>query len=267
MSWLQQLDKKAGSRPRCISFMHGERSMVAKRLTQLLGRSDVVVNPEAHWMPHGLPVQKPDGSWDVSPAEEVKLDQPNGLLAQNESELLRNWWLAHSGKANTPNWDLASACKVSGRDGLLLVEAKAHAGELAGEERGKKLEINASEKSFANHLKIGQSVSDAAACFQRSTGLPCSISRDQRYQMSNRFAMASKLTEMGYAVVLVYLGFLNASEMAEGRELLASPEHWQKLVSQHSAVIFPNELWNQEWKLNAQPFIPLIRSLDWSIEP
>jgi hypothetical protein len=248
--------------------MHGERSVVVERLTRLAGRSDVVVTPEARWMPHGLPVQKPDGSWDASAAHEVRLDQPNDLLARHESEALSNWWLAHprSGKANTPNWDIASGCKVSGKDGLLLVEAKAHAGELAMEERGKKLEIGASEKSFSNHLKIGQAISDAAACFQRCTGLPCSISRDQRYQMSNRFAMASKLTEMGYAIVLVYLGFLNASDMTEGRELVTSPEHWQKLVFQHSAVIFPKELWNQEWRLNGQPFIPLIRSIEWSIE-
>lgn len=266
MSWWRQLDKSAGSRPRCVSVMNGERSIVAQRLTQLVGRFDVVVTPEANWMPRGFPVQTPDGSWDVSPAQEAKLDQPNDLVSENESEALSKWWLAYSGKANTPNWDIAGTCKVSGRDGLLLVEAKAHAGELVGEERGKKLEIDASEKSLANHVKIGQAISDAAARFQRCTGLPCSISRDQRYQMSNRFAVASKLTEMGYAVVLVYLGFLNADEMAGGRELLTSQEHWQKLVFQHSAVIFPDELWNREWKLNAQPFIPLIRSLEWSIE-
>jgi hypothetical protein len=266
MSWWLQLDKKRGSRPRCVSFMDGPRAEVVGRLTRLVGLPDVVVTPDSRWLPRGIPVQTPDGSWDSSPAQEAKLDQPNELLAANESEQLRNWWLAHSGKANTPNWDIASTCKVSGKNGLLLVETKAHAAELAGEEKGKEPKPNASDKSFANHLKIGHAISDAAAHFQRSTGLPCAISRDQRYQMSNRFAMASKLTEMGYAVVLVYLGFLDAREMGVGRELFTSPEQWANLVTQHGAVLFPKTLWGQEWSLNDQPFIPLIRSLEWPFE-
>jgi hypothetical protein len=265
MSWWLQLDKPAGSRPRCVSMMHGERSAVADRLTRLVDLPDVVVTQESRWMPRGLPVQRSDGSWDVSPATEAKLDEPNELIAANESKALSTWWLAHSEKANTPNWDIASTCKVSGKNGLLLVEAKAHSGELAGEGRGKKLDPDASDNSFANHLKIGNAISDAAARYQRSTGLPFAISRDQRYQMSNRFAMASKLAEMGYAVVLVYLGFLNAREMA-GRDLLTSLEQWEKLVTDHSVVLFPKALWGQRMTLNGHPFIPIIRTSKWSFE-
>jgi hypothetical protein len=33
--------------------------------------------------------------------------------------------------ANTPNWDLVSGCQIGNRQGLILVEAKAHEGELA----------------------------------------------------------------------------------------------------------------------------------------
>jgi len=47
-------------------------------------------------------------------------------------------WLAHSGKANTPNWDIANTCKVAGAEkSLLLIEAKAHAAELAGKKGGR----------------------------------------------------------------------------------------------------------------------------------
>lgn len=245
--------------------MHGERPIVAARLTQLIGRPDAIVTPDDRWMPRGLPILKPDQTWDVTRTQEAKLDQPNDLITATESKAVSEWWLPNTRNANTQNLDIASTCKVSGKDGVLLVEAKAHAKELAEAERGKELKINASDDSFANHLQIGRAISDAAARLQRATGLPCSISRDQRYQMSNRFALASKLTELGYAVVLVYLGFLNAREMAQGA-LLTSEEHWLKLVTRHSAVLFPDEVWNTEWNLNGQPFVPLVRSLEWSFE-
>jgi hypothetical protein len=267
MTWWQQLDKMAGSRPRCVSFIHGKPAVVAERLTQLVELPSVLIPPQARWIPRGQPVLKPDGFWDVSPAREVQLDQYNDLITREDSEALRSWWLAYpSNKANTPNWDIACTCEVSGKKGLVLVEAKAHAGELTGEEHGKKFDAQASDKSFANHQKIGQAIADAAANFQRSTLLPCSISRDRCYQMSNRLAMASKLTEMGYAVVLVYLGFLNATEMAKGREILTSSEQWTNLVVQHSFAIGSQHLWNREWDLNNQSFTPLIRSLEWSFE-
>lgn len=267
MCWWLQLDNTAGSRPRCVSWMHGERQAVSERLTRLVNYPGVVVAPESQWMPRGIPIQNPDGIWDVSPAEEAKLDQPNDLIAECESQQLANWWLEHAGNANTPNLDIASTCMVYGRNGILIVEAKAHVGELMGEEKGKQLKNNASDRSFDNHLKIGRAIADAAARFQRSTGQPCAISRDMCYQMSNRFALASKLTEMGYAVVLVYLGFLNAHEMQDGRTLLTSERQWAEAVAKHSEVLFPNGLWNKAWKLNGHAFIPLIRSLEWPIAP
>jgi hypothetical protein len=230
----------------------------------MIGHANVVIAQDARWMPRGHPVQREDGTWDVSPAREIQLDQCNDLIPGEDSEALKDWWLAHPVRANTPNWDIACTCTVSGKRGLLLVEAKAHAGELAGEAHGKKLDGQASGNSLANHLKIGHAIADAAAMIQRSTRQPCSISRDRCYQMSNRLAMASKLTEMGYAVVLVYLGFLNASEMTEGREILASPEQWTSLVLEHSSAIGAQYLWNKEWDLNGRPFIPLIRALHWS---
>jgi hypothetical protein len=41
---------------------------------------------------------------------------------------------------------------------------------------------------------------------------PFHISRDNRYQMSNRFAWSWKLASVGVPVVLVYLGFVGAAD-------------------------------------------------------
>ena len=268
MSWWLQLDHKRGSQPRCASFMEGTRKEIAQRLTGLVNCPGVRVEPENHWMPTGLPVENPDGSWDKGPAKEVTLDNPNLLLSAEESQRLKQWWLCHpSTKANTPNWDIASTCRVDGRKGLLLVEAKAHANELIEADAGKKLDAKASKKSFGNHVRIGDNIAEASACLQRDTKLRWAISRDLCYQMSNRFAMASQLTEMGHAVVLVYLGFLKADEMADRGNLYTSPSSWEDAVEQHSRILFPRRVWEQPWTLNHLPFLPLIRSIEWHYQP
>ena len=262
MNWWDQLAHKRGSQPRCVSFMHGGRAEVAQRLTNLVNCAGVRVDPDFPWMPTGLPIQKADGSWDVTPAKEAILDLPNPLLSPDESQLLRNWWLRHAkGRGNTPNWDIASTCLVDEQKGLLLIEAKAHGNEL--EAGGKKLDVEASDKSCENHKQIGQVIADAAASLQRDTKFCCAISRDQRYQMSNRFAMASKLTEMGYAVVLVYLGFLNADEMSDQGKLFHSAASWEGTVEKHSDILFPKEVWGGRWVVNGRPFPPVIRSQGW----
>ena len=69
--------------------------------------------------------------WDITPADEPRLDRDCGFLAPGDQAQLRDWWLAVKGGANTPNWDLASTCRVEGKRGLLLVEAKAHTRELS----------------------------------------------------------------------------------------------------------------------------------------
>ena len=94
MSWNKQLDKCRGSRPRCVLFMHGEREEVAERLITLVGLPDVKVSANDRWMPRGKPVQKGDGSWDKTPADEVQLDKKNCLVSSKIKERLWKWWLA-----------------------------------------------------------------------------------------------------------------------------------------------------------------------------
>ena len=56
--------------------------------------------------------------------------------------------------------------------------------------------------------------------------------------MSNRFAWAWKLTDLGIPIVLVYLGFLGATEMKDNGQPLADAGAWESIVKRHSQVLF-----------------------------
>ena len=70
------------------------------------------------------------------------------------------------------------------------------------------------------------------------------------------------LAQPGMPVVLVYLGFLQADEMQEGRQPFATSAEWEHLVRAHSAPLFPGEVWEKRWNCGGQAFIPLIRSIN-----
>ena len=152
MGWAKQLGKdQRGSRPRCVLLVDGGGEEVAARLTRLVGVDGVTISGDDVWMPGGKPVQREDGSWDATVAEEVELDKPNDLLPLGIRERLGNWWLAVSeNDPRTPNWDIASTCTVGGRKGLLLVEAKAHWNEVA---RGPQVGETAGEACFRRHAE------------------------------------------------------------------------------------------------------------------
>jgi hypothetical protein len=84
--------------------------------------------------------------------------------------------------------------------------------------------------------------------------------------MSNRFAWAWKLTELGIPVVLVYLGFLKADEMRGRGKPFADAADWEHLVKEHSQPLFPPEIWGRQWTCGRRPLIPLIRSIDLSLD-
>ena len=95
-----------------------------------------------------------------------------------------------------------------------------------------------------------------------ATRIKWTLSSDSHYQMSNRFATACKLTEMGYSVILVYLGFLGAEEMRNQGAPIASAADWERQVFEHSKPLFPEVVWNQPHSVNGQWIIPLIRSTE-----
>ena len=207
----------------------------------------------------------PDGFTDV---DEAQLHAASRLLPDGVRSALASWWLAvPSAKATTPNWDIACTCRIGDQRGLLLVEAKAHHGELQKEECGKALTFPVSANSMRNHVRIGACLDEASIALASETGRPWALSRDHRYQMSNRFAWAWKLTELGIPVVLIYLGFLGCDDMAKDSAIIATEAEWEQLVTAHSAPIAPPEVWDQAWRLHGQAFVPLIRSVSVPLQP
>lgn len=248
--------ERRGSKPRCHFLTHGTAEDVAKRLTALIAPSGHVTADD-RWMPQGF-VHR----------EEAQLHKAPRLLDADVRARLAAWWLpAGSEDLRTPNFDIASTCTIGGVPGLLLVEAKAHYGELNNEAAGRKLTASSSDDRQASHKTIFAAIEGARAGLERATSLPWHISRDCCYQMSNRFAWSWKLNELGVPVILVYLGFLRAEDMCKPGEVrFADEAEWDALVRSHSERLFPAEVWNRRWTPHGQAFIPLIRAIDEPLE-
>ena len=253
---IEQLKPKErrGSKPRCHLLTHGSADAVAASLTALVAPF-ASVSPHDRWMP--------DGFADV---QEAELNKAPRLLTAPIRSQLGAWWLpADRQTARTPNFDIASTCTIGGTPGLLLIEAKAHAQELRKEEVGRALNADASDERRASHRTIGTAIAKAADGLTQTTAAACHISRDTHYQMSNRFAWAWKLTELGVPVVLVYLGFLGADEMQNRGEPFVCHADWQQLVKAHSAPLFQVDPWERAWNCNGHSLVPLIRSASKSL--
>jgi hypothetical protein len=243
--------QRRGSKPRCHLLTHGSPDAVAARLTELV-EPFASVAPSDCWMPQGFET-----------TVEATLPEADRLLTEDVRRELQGWWLSvASTNPRTPNWDVASTCTIEGKPGIVLIEAKPHDQELIKEETGRKnIEVPVSGSRRRNLLRIDWAIRDASTALAENTGLTWALSRDWNYQMSNRFAWAWKLTDLGKPVVLVYLGFLGASEMGDEGNPLFDAAHWETLVKRHSQALFPAEVWGQRWTCGGYPFIPLIREL------
>ena len=260
LEWWKQLDKKRGSRPRCVLLTDGGPEEVAARLTELVDIPEVVVTPADTWMPHGKPLKRENGSWDVSPAKEVDLGKPNLLVPPDIQEQLQKWWLAVAKNARTPSWDIVSTCTVRGTPGLILVEAKAHAREISPQSDKCK------STNAENRARIGQAIRDASDGLRAVTEGDWGLSRDHHYQISNRFAWAWKMSSLGIPVVLLYLGFLEARDMV-GEELFMSREHWEKQLKGYAGKVVDNSCWDEWLDISGTPMLPVIRAAEQKFDP
>lgn len=242
-------NQRRGSKPRCHLLTHGEAVHRSAALNELVVPWAEVI-PDDVCMPTGFDY-----------VGEAQLHSASRLLEPEIRAALTAWWLSvPSANATTPSWDIASTCRIGGKRGLLLIEAKAHHGELIKEEAGKILAAGASANSRRNHIRIGASIEEANIALSDETGCFWELSRGHHYQMSNRFAWSWKLSELGVPVVLVYLGFLDCQDMAADSKIIANDADWQRLVRAHSATIAPPDVWNRSWQLHGQTFVPLIRT-------
>lgn len=244
--------RRKGSKPRCHWLTHGTREQVAGRLTRLASPWGTV-SADDNWMPEGF-----------CRIKEAKLDLEPNFLTETDRRKLRDWWLAVTRRPNTPEWDIVSTCKVNGSNGILLVEAKAHTKELNDELKGKDLKGDVSADSRRNHIRIGAAIQEANVSLMDQTERVWSLQRDRCYQMSNRFAWSWKLTELGYSVILVYLGFTGATEMRRGKKQVPFANHsdWESCVMSHSRPLLPTEVWNKKWPVHDGLLIPRICSCE-----
>lgn len=238
----QKRDLK-GSRLRCLMLTSLPRKQIARCLTELVRPYGVVDSEEEKWMPQGF----------LEP-HEAKLGETELFVKPKDRESVTDWWLAVKPRADTPNWDLVATCKIDGKKGLILVEAKAHKSELAS---AGKTEPK-TENGWKNHERIGEAIEDANTSLNaQSSGW--ALSRDTHYQLCNRFAWSWKLASMGIPVVLVYLGFLNADEMPGH---FPSAGEWCSAVREYSNGIVPGGVWESKVIVGNTPIYSIIRSLD-----
>jgi hypothetical protein len=243
-----------GSKPRCHLMTHGSLELVSQRLTHLIGPWGQV-NAEDRWMPRGF-----------ENIEEAQLGRKDIIYDPSIGKELLNWWLAVPRGARIPNWDIASTCTIEGKKGILLIEAKAHDEEINLELAGKRFGKKETDHRKLNRNKIEGCIRQANQSLSASTQMSWSLSIEHHYQMSNRFAWAWKLTELGLPVILVYLGFLKADEMIYRRKPFETGADWQRIVFSHSQPLFPEQIWNRRWIVNGQVFIPLIKSVEMSLD-
>ena len=242
-----KLDRLRGSLLRCLLLTGEAPHHVASQLTNLVCLPNVAISSDDHWMPQGLKDYK-----------ETTLLDSSYFLPRDKCQELKNWWLIKPRGAMLPNWDIASTCTIEGVKGLLLMEAKAHDKELS--EAGKSQPTTAN--SQLNHKQIGQAIDQANSGLNRVTA-GWALSRDTHYQLSNRFAWVWKLAMLGVPVILVYLGFLNATEMLDQGQPFDSREGWQTCMRNHARNTVPEDAWEKRLEIDGTPVWFLIRSMLW----
>ncbi len=225
----------AGSRLHVLDWVegHAQRSF-PNSLNDMLQPTDVRVSSDGFWLPKG----------HAAPAEAL-LDRPCvPLLPEEVSRRLRAWWLAvDRPTASGPNWDLvATADFPNGRRGLVLVEAKAHAGELRGEKVGMRLRP---DSNLANRTRIAEAIAEARdALGGEAAGVR--INRDNCYQFANRVAFAWRLAAEGVPVALIYLGFIGDAVIGSLSEPIIDGPGWCELVTEHTRDVMPVTMWERD---------------------
>jgi hypothetical protein len=206
-----------------------------------------MLRPTGFFVPQSA--QRMPTGWD-DPTEARLGKECGALLDTSLNTALLNWWLSVTAGANVPNWDLACASRTCGdREGIVLVEAKAHVRELsdAGKQPGNE----------ANDARIRAAIKEAG----EALGGPAAginLTADSHYQFANRIAFAWKLASEGIPAVLMYIGF------TENRGISAEPlkdgDHWQRTVLDATREALPQSFWEREIDCGKAPLWLVTRS-------
>ena len=231
------------SRLRCLLLTGMPSEDFARTLTGL-AKPDAAVDAGNHrWVPRGM-----------SEPDETKLVETDVFVMSAELEVFTSWWLKVRRNANVPNWDAVSTCTIEGRRGLILVEAKAHDEELFVNSKTEPR----TENDWTMHQRISAAIQQANDGLNRV--IPgWRLSRDTHYQLCNRFAWV--------AIVLDYLGFLNATEMIGRGSPSTRAKDWDDRVRNQAGGIVPDQAWGKRLDVDCTPLWPLIRSLGLGFDP
>lgn len=238
---------EAGSRMHMLDWVEGLAGPFRDSLNTLVAPTGAKLLPSAKWMPYSSTEQG---------RREARLMSDHGFISELRQDALRAWWLGGDRRANEPSWDLAAtAVWPDGREGLVLIEAKAHVNELS--EAGKAAPPKDMPRRYENHQTVGAAIKDA----QDGLGGAAAgvrISRDRHYQLSNRIAFAWKLARLGTPVALVYLGFCGDKGMGPG--FLRSESHWREMFEAHAEPILPPDMLEREIPCGMASFWVLVRA-------
>lgn len=194
----------------------------------LEGTGSKLADPDLHH-PKGRTSKK---EWCEAELEEYLSTSP----AFNTT-ISKDWWIPYKVSVNKrPTWDLICHILVNDKPGLLIVEAKAHLGELSEQDK-KSSPAGTSSRSIANDLSIRLRLSEASHSLTKLQVGPFELSADHHYQLSNRLAYLHKLAKEGVPTVLMYLGWLESPDWS--RDPLRDTKHWEDTVRTYAEGTVP----------------------------
>jgi hypothetical protein len=196
-----------------------------KPLNQLLSTYSIEIRSRDKWQP------------SVRCRKEATIRQMGPFLpAQVGVADLLDWWLVVQRGANTPNWDLISTCSFNGKEGLLLVEAKAHVSECShGGKRNP-----STPNGTRNHERISERICAANAAWNALNLGEFRLSVKTCYQLSNRMTWLWHLAELGVPTVLLYLGFTKDQHFRS--DCFRSPDHWRQVMNEYAGAVMPSNV-------------------------
>jgi hypothetical protein len=225
-----------GSRKHILDWV--ETPTFAVEILKVVAPINAAITADSLWMPRGY----------AQPTE-ARLERFLPVQPTDYPRELQTWWLLYERGANTPNWDLVVQCQIEGRSGLLLIEAKANLPELRAD--GKPFSATASENSRGNHERIGEAIAEARQDLKQFAS-SVAISRDTHYQLSNRLAFAWKLARLGIPTILIYLGFVGDTGLADIGQPFHNGDEWYNAMTVYAGEIFPESLWEKRLDITSQ---------------
>lgn len=214
-----------GSRKHVLDLL--ERGAFAARMAQVFTGTPVSLADS----PCPQPASRKDKSeWGEYDAEAYLKCRP---VKDWAGSLPSRWWV--KGRGTRPTWDLLCHVLVSGKPGLLLVEAKAHEAEL--DWAGKRLSPSPPLASKDNHAQISGCIREADAALNKLCDGVFDLDVSSHYQLANRVAYAWKLADLGLPVVLLYLGFTGDTYFHA--DYIRDDAQWQRVMGGYLQGVVP----------------------------